>query len=324
MIKTVLQLVGCLWLAAPLSSIAAEPQPWPIHPVRIIVPFAPGGPDVTARIVAQDLSSRLGVQFIVENKPGANGIIGADAVAKAAPDGYTLMVTSTSVAINASVYKTLPYDPLRSFTPIVALASVEGLLFTVNADNPARTLAEFITWARSGQKVSYGSPGHGNQIHVASALFESLTHLGMVHVPYKGAGPAVAALVSGEVQMLLVTPPLSLPYIRSGRLRALAYTHAKRASFLPDVPTMAEAGFPGFEIDGGWFGLFGPAGLPADIVDKLNRAVHDAIATPTVRERIVALGLDPEGGPASTFRAQYEGDIARYRELVRQAHVEPQ
>ena len=292
--------------------------------MRIIVPFAPGGPDVTARIVAQDLSSRLGVQFIVENKPGANGIIGADAVAKAAPDGYTLMVTSTSVAINASVYKTLPYDPLRSFTPIVALASVEGLLFTVNADNPARTLAEFITWARSGQKVSYGSPGHGNQIHVASALFESLTHLGMVHVPYKGAGPAVAALVSGEVQMLLVTPPLSLPYIRSGRLRALAYTHAKRASFLPDVPTMAEAGFPGFEIDGGWFGLFGPAGLTADIVDKLNRAVHDAIATPTVRERIVALGLDPEGGPASTFRAQYEGDIARYRELVRQAHVEPQ
>ena len=324
MIKTVLQLAGCLWLAAPLSSIAAEPQPWPIHPVRIIVPFAPGGPDVTARIVAQDLSSRLGVQFIVENKPGANGIIGADAVAKAAPDGYTLMVTSTSVAINASVYKTLPYDPLRSFTPIVALASVEGLLFTVNADNPARTLAEFITWARSGQKVSYGSPGHGNQIHVASALFESLTHLGMVHVPYKGAGPAVAALVSGEVQMLLVTPPLSLPYIRSGRLRALAYTHAKRASFLPDVPTMAEAGFPGFEIDGGWFGLFGPAVLTADIVDKLNRAVHDAIATPTVRERIVALGLDPEGGPASTFRAQYEGDIARYRELVRQAHVEPQ
>ena len=244
-------LTVCLALAS-VHVGAAHADTWPNRPIRIIVPFAPGGPDVTARIVGQDLGNRLGVQFIIENKPGANGIIGAEIVAKAAPDGYTLMVTSTSIAINPSVYRKLPFDPARDFTPITSIAAIEGLLVAVNASNPARTLQEFLAWARAGNKVAYGSPGHGNQIHVASALFESMARLDMVHIPYKGAGPAVAALLANEVQVLLVTPPLSLPHIQSGKLRALAYTHTARASFLPAVPTMAEAGFPGFVIDGGW------------------------------------------------------------------------
>jgi tripartite-type tricarboxylate transporter receptor subunit TctC len=317
-------LATAVTLAATVIAPQAGAETWPARPVRIIVPFAPGGPDVTARIVGQDMGTRFGVQFIIENKPGANGIIGADAVAKAAPDGYTLMVTSTSIAINPSVYRKLPFDPVRDFTPIASIAAIEGLLVTVNASHPARTLGEFLAWARAGNPVTYGSPGHGNQIHVASALFNAMAHLDMVHVPYKGAGPAVAALLSSEVQVLLVTPPLSLPHIQSGKLRALAYTHSTRAGFLPNVPTMAEAGFPGFVIDGGWFGLFGPAGLPADIVERLNGAVRDALAKPSVRERIVALGLEPVGNSAVAFRATVEGDGRRYAEMVRTAGIKPE
>ncbi len=314
---------ACLALAA-LHLTPAHADTWPNRPVKVIVPFAPGGPDVTARIVGQDLGNRFGVQFVVENKPGANGIIGAEIVAKAAPDGYTLMVTSTSIAINPSVYRKLPFDPARDFTPITSIAAIEGLLVAVNASNPARTLQEFLAWARAGNKVAYGSPGHGNQIHVASALFDSMARLDMVHIPYKGAGPAVAALLASEVQVLLVTPPLSLPHIQSGKLRALAYTHSSRAPFLPAVPTMAEAGFPGFVIDGGWFGLFGPAGLPIDIVDRLNAGVREALATPSVRDRITALGLEPVGNSAQAFRATLEGDIRRYTEMVRTAKIQPE
>jgi tripartite-type tricarboxylate transporter receptor subunit TctC len=317
-------ILGASLALAAFHLMPAHAETWPNRPVRVIVPFAPGGPDVTARIVGQDLGNRFGVQFIIENKPGANGIIGAEIVAKAAPDGYTLMVTSTSIAINPSVYRKLPFDPARDFTPITSIAAIEGLLVAVNASNPARTLQEFLAWARAGNKVAYGSPGHGNQIHVASALFDSMAHLDMVHIPYKGAGPAVAALLANEVQVLLVTPPLSLPHIQSGKLRALAYTHSSRASFLPAVPTMAEAGFSGFVIDGGWFGLFGPAGLPADIVDRLNAGVREALATANVRDRITALGLEPVGNSAQAFRATLEGDIRRYTEMVRTAKIQPE
>jgi len=311
--------------AGAAAAESADPAAWPPRPVKVIVPFAPGGPDVVARLIAQQLTARLGRPFVVENRPGANGIIGADLVAKAAADGCTLLITSSSIVVNPSVHRSLPFDTARDFTPVTDLTYVDGLVLTVHPDLPAHSLGELIEWGRrSGSRIAYGSPGVGNQIHVASALFARLSGLDLVHVPYKGAGPAMSALVGGEIQMLLITPPMSLPYVRAGKARALAYTAATRAAFLPAVPTAAESGLPGFVIDGGWYGLFAPAGLPASLLEQIYRSARAALEDPATRERIVALGVAPSGRRPEEFRALFEADLRRYAEVVRTAGITPE
>ncbi len=312
-----------LGLAALAASCAAWSQAYPSHPVRIIVPAGPGGPDVVGRIVAAKLTEQMGQNFFVENHPGANGIVGADMVAKAAPDGYTLMVYSSGLVSNKSLYKKLPYDTEKDFAPVSNLVDNGGLFITVNPSVPAKTLQELIELARKPDShLAYSTPGVGNTWHVATEVFNHYAGTHLIHVPYKGGGLAAAALASGEVQVMLSSPAPVMQYIKNGKAHVLAYTAAKRSAALPEVPTTAEAGLPSFQVDGGWFGMFAPANTPSAIVDRLNREVRTALADPAVVKRFHGLGVEPAPMSPQDFKKYLHEEIAKYGEYVRLAGIQ--
>jgi tripartite-type tricarboxylate transporter receptor subunit TctC len=298
---------------------------YPDHPVRIVVPFAAGAPDSVARIIAQQLQIQTKQSFVVENRPAANGTVGTDSVAKSPPDGYTLLVPSSSIVVNPSIYRALPYDVVRDLEPVTPIARGDGYILVVNPSVAATSVQELLALARKpDSKLSYGSPGVGNTLHLAAELFKARAEIDITHVPYRGAGPAINDLIGGQIQVMFVTPPLSLEHIRSGRLRPLGYTAAKRWPVLPNVPTMAEAGVKDFVLDGGWYGMFAPAKTPGDIVGRLHQAVKAALTAPEVQKNIATLGLAPFEIPPADFKVFVAAQIRMYAELVRLAKLDPQ
>ena len=319
-----------LFLAALL--LASQPflslvwaQEYPQRPVRILVPFAAGGPDTTARIVAQQLASQTGQPFIVDNRPGASGNIGAEIAVKAVPDGYTLLITSATLAINAGLYKKLPFDPLADLAPISHLISAEGHVLSVPPALPVHSVKELIALARKPEsKFSYSSTGIGAAHHLKGALFSMRSGMNTVHVPYKGGGPALNALMSNEVQFMFVNPSSGLALIKAGKLRALAYDNDRRAPFLPDVPTMAEAGSAPTQLDASWHGLFAPAKTPRAAIARLESELRKAFAAPDFRDRFIKTGLTPVGDTSAEFRPYFATAIKQFREAIKAAGIEPE
>ncbi|MCW5605259.1 MAG: tripartite tricarboxylate transporter substrate binding protein, partial [Burkholderiales bacterium] len=295
---------------------------YPVRPVRIIVPFAPGGgSDIIARVMAAHLREPLGQQLIIDNRPGAGTIIGAELAAKSAPDGYTLFLGITgTMAINPSLYVRLPYDPVRDFAP-AALVAVSSFMLAVHPGVPAKSVQDLIALAKASPgKLNYASAGTGSSLHMAGELFKYATGTNMLHVPYKGTGPAMTDLVSGRVQLIFSTMPPVLPQVKTGKLRALGVTTIKRAAAAPDVPTIAESGVKGFDVSN-WQGVLAPAKTPAPIVRKLNQDIIKALAVPGMTEALAKQGLEPAGGKPEAFGMLIKSEIAKYTAVVKAAKI---
>jgi tripartite-type tricarboxylate transporter receptor subunit TctC len=299
---------------------AAQAQ-YPLKPVRIVVPYPPGGTvDVVARNLAQQLTVQTGQQFIVDNRAGANGTIGSDFVSKAAPDGYTLLVQASIFVINPLFLKNVPYDVQRDFTPVANIGSVP-LLVTAHPSVPAANLREFVALVRANpDKYTFATTGLGSAGHLTEEVIKRDAGLQILIVPYKGAGPALTDIVGGQVSALADPLPSSFPHVKGGRLKALAVTSRTRIASMPDVPTMAESGFPGFEMLS-WYGLWGPPGLPKDVLDRLAAGTAKAAKSAEMQEKLAAQGFIPDGSGPAAFAAYVKDEIAKYAKIVKDANI---
>ena len=317
-----------LKLAAVVAAAAAVPQfasalDYPTRPVRIIAGFAAGGGvDVTARLIGQWLTDRLGQSFVIENRPGAGGNIGTEAVVNAAPDGYTLLLATVPNAVNASLYEKLNFNFIRDIVPVAGVIRVP-MVILLNPSVPAATVAEFISYAKANpDKVNMASAGNGSAPHMAGELFKMMAGVNLVHVPYRGQGPALTDLLSGQVQVLFAATPGTTEYITTGKLRALAVTSASRAEMLPELRTVAEF-VPGYEA-GQWYGIGVPRNTPVEIVDKLNKEINAAIADPAMKARFAAIGGEPLPGSPAEFGKLISEETEKWGRVVRAAGIKPE
>ncbi|MES2610450.1 MAG: tripartite tricarboxylate transporter substrate binding protein [Pseudomonadota bacterium] len=322
--QQVLGLLGAAMAMAawPAAHAQAPGANWPNKPIRWVVPFPPGGAmDAIARTLGEKAGQALGQPFVIENKAGAGGNIGAEFVAKQPADGYTLMITSIGMATNKPLYGKLSYDPIKDFAPVSLLAVVPNVLVT-NATQPdVKTAADVIAAARKAPgKLTYGSAGNGTSIHLAGEVFNSLAQIDMLHIPYKGSGPAVADLLGGQINYMFDSITSARPHIQSGKLRALGVTTAKRSATLPNVPTLAEAGLPSYEVSP-WFAVFMPAGTPAPIVNKLNAALRDAMKQPDVVARFETIGAEPVGSTPAELTKHLARESERWAQLITERHI---
>ena len=313
-----------LVLAALAASVAlsAFAQSYPSKPIRLIVPFAAGGGnDNIARLVGKRLNENLGQPLVIDNRPGAGGVVGAELAAKSPPDGYTLFLGGVgSHAVNPNLIEKLPYDPIRDFSPVILLARAP-LILVVHPSVPARTFAEFVAYARKNPgKLNFASNGNGSSAQLAAVMFDSMAGAEMVHVPYKGLAPALTDLLSGQVQVMFSSPVAILPHIKAGKLRALAVTGEKRMASLPEAPTVAESGFPGYEASS-WYGILAPAGTSREIVARLNAEFLKALEQPDVRNSLIADGAEPVGDTPEQFAAYIRSEKERMGKLIRDARI---
>lgn len=303
-----------------LALPAAHAADYPEKPIRLIIPYTPGGTaDMLARTLGQKLTESLGQQVIVDNRPGAGGNIGADIAAKAAPDGYTLVMgTVATHAINPSLYPNMPFNAEKDFAPIVLLGTLPNLL-VVNPSLPVKNVKELIALARSKPgELAFGSAGNGTSQHLSGELFKKMTGVDMIHVPYKGSAPAVLDLIGGQVQLMFDNLPSSLPQVKAGKLRALAVTSPRRSPALPDLPTLGESGLTGFSITS-WFALYAPAGTPAKILARLNKEAAKAIATKELRKQWLDQGIEPAGGTADQLAEFRRIEAPKWEKIIRES-----
>ncbi len=316
-------LVLALACAAVTPWVNVYGQNYPSRPIRLVVPFPAGGNvDVFARTLYRQVEVELGQPFVIDNRGGANSLIGSDIVAKATPDGYTLLNTSFGFAVNPAILKKMPFDIDKDFVPVTNVALGLGYLMVVNPTLQAQNVKELIALAKR-QQISYSTAGIGNGQHLAGALFNLKAGTNMLHVPYKGGGPAVTAVLGNEVQVHFPAGSVGVPHVKAGRLRALGFTGAKRLSSLPDVPTVAEA-VPGYVADAGWHGVFAPAKTPMAIVSKLQKAIHKALQEPKIRQNFVDNGYEPQGDTPAEWAKLFRADVKRYAEIAKAAKIEPQ
>jgi tripartite-type tricarboxylate transporter receptor subunit TctC len=330
-VRPVARVLCCILVACACRGALAQGrstdsgQAYPNRSIRLVVPVAPGGAvDVVGRMVGQKFSALLGQNFVIDNRAGANYIIGTEIVARSPPDGYTLLFTAGAHTINPAVYKKLPYDTLRDFTPIAYMANSTGLVIVVHPSFPAKSLKELISIARTSPgKVNYASAGFGNLTHVAGELFQVMAGVKLNHVPYKAAGPAVNDLLAGHIPLMFGPSPVVVPMVQGGRLRPLAFTALKRSPQLPDVPTVDELGIKGYEASG-WYGIHGPRGVPKAIVEKLNAAARQIVGMPDILERFAGLNLEPISTTPEAFAQFIKADLQKYAEIARKAGIQPQ
>jgi tripartite-type tricarboxylate transporter receptor subunit TctC len=303
-------------LVAAACANGAGAQVYPSKPVRLIVPYAAGGGvDILGRIVAAKLTESLGVQVIVDNRAGGGTIIGSEAVAKAPPDGYTLLFTNAALTASPALNEKLPFDPVKSFAPVAMVAGSYNVLI-VHPSLPVKTVKDMVALAKSkpGQ-LNYASGGVGSAIHLAMELFASRANIDVVHIPYKGAGPALTDVLGGQVLTMFATPVAAMPYIKTGRLRPLGVSSLKRLAFLPDVPTIAESGYPGFEVNN-WYGMLAPADTPRELVTRLNTMVNALLAMPDVKERVGGLGAEPQPGTPEQFAQRVSKEVSGWTQVL--------
>lgn len=317
--KGLLSLFAAVITATSLSAVAQTSAAWPTKPIKIIVGYSAGGAtDVLTRLVSVNMSATLGQSILVENKPGANSNVGAELVARSPADGYTLYAFSIANTINATLYPNLSYDPIKDFEPIGMIAKIPNIL-VVNPNLPVKTVAEYVRYAKASKDgVTFASSGSGSSIHLSGEMFKMQAKIQMLHIPYKGSAPAVTDLLGGQVESMFDNAPSALPHIKAGKLRALAVTSAQRSPFLPDVPTIAESGYPGFDVQS-WFALVAPAGTPKPIIAQLNAALNKALNAPEVRQRMQELAATPEPGTPEKMAAFEVSEVKRWREVVKES-----
>ncbi len=317
-------LAAVLMASLAMSAQYAFAQTYPNRTIRLVVPSSPGGgTDIIGRIVAHKLTELLGQQVVVDNRAGAGTIIGNEAVAKAAPDGYTLLMGLSTLAINPSMYAKLPYDALRDFAPVSQAVSSPNIL-TVHPSVPAKTVREFVALARARPgSLTFGSAGMGTSPHLSGELLKTLAKIDIVHVPYKGSGMSIISQLAGEIAANFPSVPTAMPYIKANRLRGLGVTTVKRTAALPDVPSIAEAGVPGYEATQ-WFGVLAPAGTPRAIVDRLHQEMMRVLRSADVKERIVAEGMEIVAGTPEEFAAYIKSETGKWSKVIKSAGIKPQ
>jgi tripartite-type tricarboxylate transporter receptor subunit TctC len=308
-------------LAAPASG-AVFAQGYPNHPIRMVVPFSAGsgGTDLMARLIEQRLSASLGQQVVIDNRPGAGGIPATDIVAKAAPDGYTLLMTNVSLAANPFLYAKLPFDPLKDLTPVTMINS-SPLLLVVHPSVPVTSVKELLAYAKLHPgKLNYGSGGVGRTPHLSGELFKSLSGIDAVHVPYKGGAPALNDLVGGQLSFMIENMAGTMPFVKAGKLRAIAITSPQRSPLAPELPTMTEAGVPGYEVIG-WNGIVAPKGTPPEIVARLHTEVAKILRTPEMRQQLAAVGAEPIGNTPEEFGAFIKAEMGRWGKVIKEKGI---